>query len=147
MLAPSSPLSPSARASTPSPLTQVPPAPSDFQKLHAFLRTNFENDVLIPCPVSEKRPLFSYAKQSWNWESFDKYFVDDKVEAGETDWAVILNRICVVDVDDPSTAAALEGQYPVLRQAPCQRTKRGFHYFFKRSSAADAQGLGSIFLG
>ena len=42
-------------------------------------------------------------------------------------------RLCVIDLDDPSQQSALEAQFPVLLNVPCERTKRGLHYFFARS--------------
>lgn len=54
-----------------------------------------------------------------------------------TEWAIALRDLCVVDIDDHAMARPLEGRFPALKRAPCEKTKRGFHYFFARSPLAD----------
>ena len=43
---------------------------------------------------------------------------------------IILQDLCVIDVDRPELAADLERRFPVLSAAPCATTKRGVPYFF-----------------
>lgn len=106
---------------------------SSLSLLETYLRTHHPDDVLIPCAAGEKRPLFVYGNAQWVWGNYDSF---EKPEDASIDWAIILTDICVVDVDDPAVANDLEARFPILLSAPCERTKRGFHYFFKRSALA-----------
>lgn len=40
-------------------------------------------------------------------------------------------------MDDCKLVPELEARFPLLRTAPCERTRRGFHYFFLRFSLAN----------
>jgi hypothetical protein len=46
----------------------------------------------------------------------------------------------VVDCDCVGVADALERRFPVLLDAPMETTRKGRHYFFRRSALADARG-------
>ena len=107
-----------------------------------FLRTRFPRDVLIPCAVGAKRPLHKYAHGQWNWEQLDSFV--ETSGAQQFDWAILLRDICVVDVDSPDVAAELEAAHPALRDAPCEKTRKGFHYFFRRSTRCDEQGFWDV---
>lgn len=52
----------------------------------------------------------------------------------------MLKTLCVLDFDDLSMAEAFEGEHPELGRAPMETTRKGRHYFFKRSAMMDAQG-------
>ena len=43
-------------------------------------------------------------------------------------------------MDTEEQADALEKAYPILLTTPCEKTKRGRHYFFARSDLCDADG-------
>ena len=101
-----------------------------------WLREVAPRGVLIPCAVGDKRPAFAYSNNSWNWQDFDRFVQTGK----DADWAIVLHELCVVDVDSLEVATSLEERFPVLRDAPCEETARGFHYYFRRSSTADADG-------
>jgi P4 family phage/plasmid primase-like protien len=45
--------------------------------------------------------------------------------------------LIVLDVDDATLAAELEEQFPLMKTTAIQKTRTGFHYFFKRSAACD----------
>lgn len=104
--------------------------------------TNAPRDVLIPCPLNTKRPTVKYGGGVWTWGSFDEFRLSSP--AGSHDWSIGLLDLCVVDVDDHDLAVDLEARFPSLRSAPCERTRRGFHYMFRRSPLANA---GSYFDG
>ena len=104
--------------------------------LVTWLRSAHPKNVLIPVPKGEKRPIFPYRHDEWTWESFDAFIATG---FNNVDWAIILKDLCVVDADDPEVAARLESAFPVLRQVPAEKTRRGTHYFFRRSAVADEQ--------
>ena len=76
-----------------------------------------------------------YGGGVWTWGSFDDF--REKNSPDSNDWSIGLQDLCVVDVDDRELAVDLEARFPLLRTAPCERTRRGFHYFFRRSSLAN----------
>jgi hypothetical protein len=45
----------------------------------------------------------------------------------------VLHDLAVVDVDSEAQARALEVRFPALLAAPRETTRKGMHYFFKRS--------------
>ena len=109
-----------------------------LDQLSGFLREHCPCDVLIPCEIGEKRPMFPYRDESWTWEKFTAFCESAPMQ---TDWAIALRDICVIDIDCPDAARTLERLFPVLSEVPCERTARGFHYFFRRTPLADAQGF------
>ena len=49
-------------------------AKAELQSLEQWLRTQYPCDVLIPCPIGEKRPRFRYGgggSDAWTWDKFD----------------------------------------------------------------------------
>jgi hypothetical protein len=83
-------------------------------------------------PCHEKRPAYKHANGEWTWEKYK----DDKT----TEVGVLLNDLCVVDVDDHTLAAELELKFPILTTVPRESTRKGMHYFFRRSDLADKGG-------
>ena len=57
------------------------------------------------------------------------------------DWAVVLQELAVVDVDDASADQDLASRFSELSAAPSAVTKRGHHYYFTRTIDADARGF------
>jgi len=56
--------------------------------------------------------------------------------------AITVKDLCVIDCDTPGQAAALEARFPdLLKGAPCERTRRGFHFLFGRPPEADEAGF------
>lgn len=56
-------------------------------------------------------------------------------------FAILLQTLCVIDVDSAAVAAELEHRFPVLATVPRERTPRGgMHYYFRRSELADSGG-------
>ena len=116
-------------------LTQSNLSQSGLTLLSDFLRTTYPHDVIIPCGLGDKRPYHPY-KLGWTWEDFDREIASGK----SFDWAIILHDLCVVDCDSPEAAADLEARFPLLRDVACAKTRKGMHFYFKRSSLADAGG-------
>ncbi len=46
-----------------------------------------------------------------------------------------------MDADSPEAAAALEARSPACAAAPCEVTRRGLHFYFRRSRHADEAGF------
>ena len=172
---------------------QIDTAPTQsmdqLQLLQHFLQENFHANVLIPCVVGQKFPLFSYAQSTWTWSDYQSFlltssercceknhplntfntdipgyecnqcatiqasdvamhgceecdyhlcnscllFKEKEKEKATVDWALVLKDICVIDVDHMDVATELEARFPILLQSPTVQTKKGSHYYFKRS--------------
>ena len=63
-----------------------------------------------------------------------------KLKPDHTSFCVLLQSLCVVDVDCVAVAHELERRYPILRDTIREKTSKGMHYFFSRSSLADEEG-------
>jgi hypothetical protein len=59
----------------------------------------------------------------------------DKVE----DIGIVLQDLCVVDIDCMGIDREMNVRFPNSKTM-CERTKKGHHYFFKRSKLADDGG-------
>ncbi len=109
-----------------------------FDELVAELQALAPNDVVMPVEVGQKRPLFPHSESRWSWRKLNEF--RSKIQKQQYDACVILRDLCVVDVDTMETAAALEAEFPALLHAPAETTRRGMHYWFKRSRLADELG-------
>jgi len=72
----------------------------------------------------------------WAWTDYEAL---DK--AASRDWAIQLRDLCVLDVDSGPLAELLEARHPALAAAPCVRTRRGYHYYFRCPPAVDVPAL------
>ena len=125
-------------------------------KLRSWLLVHAPRDVLIPIPLGKKRPSIKYAAGVWSWGCFDEHLLAHP--PSECDWSIGLRDLCVIDIvrsllpplfflppffrphalaplhqDDHALAPSMEAHFPELLAAPCEKTRRGFHYFFRRS--------------
>lgn len=109
-----------------------------MKTIATFLHANYPNDLLMPVKVGSKHPEYPHKGDAWSWS---KYFaLASKQHTMSTDVCILLNDLCVVDVDDVEIARELEAAFPILLQSPCESTKKGFHYWFTRPISADELG-------
>lgn len=102
-----------------------------------WLRDNAPANVLMPCKAKgSKVPMHVHKNGAWTWASFDAIQKD----CFSNDVGLLLQDLCVVDVDNDALSTQLEADYPELTLAPCERTRKGRHYFFRRSTLSDADG-------
>ena len=126
-----------APPATPPSAASPPTISTPLSSLESFLREHFPRDVLIPCVKGEKRPSRKFSDNRWTWFDYDRlstYVVE------KSDWAITLHDLCVVDVDSVEQVADLEARFPVLRTVPAVQTRKGMHYYFRRSPLADESG-------
>ena len=111
---------------------------SELRLLAGWLKENYPRDALMPVRPGTKVPMFPFKGGAWGQAQWADY----AQRAGRSglagsDVCVVLYDLCVVDVDTPEAAKALESRFPALKTAACERTKRGFHYWFERPKQAD----------
>lgn len=113
-----------------------------FQKLYCWLRNNHPMNVLMICEKDKKHPVHCHCT-GWDWSCFENVMEScgkRRSVVDVYDIGILLYDMCVVDVDDEKKASELEARFPVLRSVPCEKTKKGFHYFFLRSDLANVDG-------
>lgn len=103
--------------------------------LYRFLITERPADMLMP--VIDKRPAFPHKNGQWSWDQYMKFRNDNTTH---TEYAMLLQSVCVVDFDTMDIIPAWERIYPELTTAPMETTKKGAHFFFSRSPLADSVG-------
>lgn len=109
-------------------------------QLEEWLRRGFYSlDVLCPVRAGEKCPMFPHRNGEWTWNAYDAWCQHNDHSAKHSA-CLILKNICVIDVDDLATAGEMEDLFPILKLVPTALTKRGKHYWFARSAAADRHG-------
>lgn len=108
-------------------------------ELDAFLERHFPNDRIIPTMTGEKHPMFCHRNGQWTRHKFQE-FLGKKV-SDEYDFAVLLQDLAVVDVDSVELADELERKYEILKSVPTETTRRGRHYWFRRSRLANEEGF------
>ena len=103
--------------------------------LSTFLEASFTRDMLMPTKeTSSKAPKFMHRDGTWSWARFKANF-----KRGD-DICILLQDLCVIDVDSVEQADELEVRFPILKTAPCEATQRGRHYYFKRTLTTNSQG-------
>lgn len=107
-----------------------------FSAVERFLRGSAPTDVLMP--AVGKAPAFAHKDRRWNWRAYDELLRCQ--ERVPSDACVLLDQLCVIDVDSAKQADDLEARFPCLTNVPCEATARGRHYWFRRSARADAGG-------
>jgi Bifunctional DNA primase/polymerase, N-terminal len=129
-----------------------------LRHLAYFLREQYPSDILMPLVPGEKRPLFAHkagaSSGAWTWDAWNQWFsslpfsslssstsvTSTSASTSTLDIGILLQELCVVDVDDDATAEQLEAEFPILAEVPMERTLHGRHYFFERSPLADLHG-------
>lgn len=111
-------------------------------RLEDWLRHNFPRDVIMPM-TPNKEPKFPHKSGAWNWQRWTEYHENNNKNNNNknVNIGILLRDLCVVDFDDEQTAIDYERQFPELTDAPCERTRKGRHYFFVRPGVADAHGF------
>jgi hypothetical protein len=108
-----------------------------MDELVEALRREAPRDVLMPVKIGSKHPMFPHQASRWSWFKFDQFVARG---VGDFDVCVILQDLCVIDVDSNEIADDLEEEFPVLKTVPMEQTGRGRHYWFRRSSKCDQDG-------
>lgn len=107
--------------------------------LALYLRKHHPGDVLVPVGgETGKSPIVKHAMPA-SWTAFESERWR-RSHPRHTEYAILASTLCVIDVDSEAVAHALQERFPILASVPCERTRKGMHYFFKRSTLADEDG-------
>ena len=115
----------------------------EIETLEETLALLAPNDVMMPIARGgAKHPMFPHRDSRWTREMF-RAFVVSRVSGGVSgafDVCVLLKDLVVIDVDSVAVADALEAEFPILNDVPTEATRRGRHYWFRRSAVCDERG-------
>lgn len=104
--------------------------------LSRYLQKHHPTNMLMPMG-SDKTPMFAHKGNVWTWP---KWLDFRKKDPTHTEYAIILQSICVLDFDKADLIPTFEEKFPELKSAPMETTKHGAHFFFLRSELADSEG-------
>ncbi len=112
----------------------------ELTRLETYLRKEFPECVLIPCGGTSKSPRWSHKdvpiETLWHrWVNEGRNNCQDGV-------LLIMRRgLLVIDIDTPDMVTMMEAKFPVLRETAMAKTKKGRHYFFRRTEACDVHRI------
>ena len=106
-----------------------------------WLRSRYPGDLPMPCSSSKKQPLYKHANGFWTWSKADRQIALAISKSTPARFGIILKQLCVVDIDGENLVREMEEKFPCLHDAPLEKTPRGAHYYFERSSLADVGGF------
>ena len=112
----------------------------NWAQLVLWLSDNYPTDIPMPCHKGTKAPISSHTQQQWTWHDFDKFGRLNAKRLACYDIGILLNKICVIDIDSLEMIEYFENKFPILTTVACERTTKGKHYFFERSQLADERG-------
>ena len=116
-----------------------------LERLEGFLKQYFPNDVLMPVKppppkdaagAAAKNPDERHMGGIYTWGRYDAD-KDMNVYSGR-DWMILLKDLAVVDFDRLDPIERWEAEFPELREAAMETTRKGRHYFFRRPSGFGA---------
>lgn len=111
-----------------------------------YLKTNFPECIIIPTENNDRRsngkgknPAYSHKHVSSEdlWRKWDQRLSKGVREFQEGLIIVMRKDMIVIDVDDHQIAAQLEEDFPIIKTTIMQKTSKGKHYFFRRSSLCE----------
>ena len=111
-----------------------------IMELDALLEKIAPNDVLMPVHKGRKYPMFPHKGGRWSRRKFHEFFMDRR-GTSSSDICILLQDLCIIDVDSNDLADELEAHYPLLKTVPTEQTRRGRHYWFRRSELANSRGF------
>ena len=111
------------------------------EKLYRYLIKNHPEDILMPVNAKTKAPLNKHTNNQWSWAKFRKAINQTLRESSDINVGILVKSLLVIDIDDESLVDDWELKYPVLKQVPMEKTRKGRHYFFARTAYCDDLGL------
>jgi hypothetical protein len=108
----------------------------NVEKLINTFYTKYNANYIIPCGKN-KSPITAHKDGSYDWSKI--YNEDDHIVFTKDGYVgIILKDLMVIDIDDKSLVTNWENMFPILKTVVSAETKKGKHYYFKRTELADA---------
>ena len=115
--------------------------PTTQDALELLLEQLAPDDVLMPVAKGSKHPMYPHKGGRWTRGKFREFVESAARSATAYDVCVLLRGLCVIDVDTHELCVQLELRFPLLKVVASETTKRGKHYWFRRSALADQEGF------
>lgn len=119
----------------PTPLTSYK---RDLDKLIKTLYNYYPNNLPIPCS-DVKNPLLRHMNNQYTWETFQKTIFKDNGNIG-----ILLKDLVVIDIDCKEYVEYFEKMFPILADVVSEETKKGKHYFFKRTQLCNEYKINDL---
>ena len=109
---------------------------TSLKKLQRYLDEHYTGCYVMP---SNKKGS-KYPHRNGKWSSEKSYaHMNECVEGA----VILLNeKLIVVDIDDPAWVSKIESDFPEFLETVQTETKKGKHYYFKRTEECGGGGLG-----
>lgn len=108
-----------------------------LNKLINTFNTKYYNNYIIPCG-KDKQPTIAHKNNSYNWKNFNHPDITKRptfIDKGNV--GIILKDLIVLDIDDKTLSTNWETMFPVLKTVVSETTRKGKHYYFKRTDLTD----------
>lgn len=111
-----------------------------LKNLTDFLKTNFPQCIPMPTQVNGKIPLYKHKGVSNQtlWNKWDTEYIN-QTQNGLV--LIIRDSLIVIDIDDYDYALKFEQKFPCIKNTSIQKTKHGFHYYFKRTTKCNEKKI------
>ena len=104
------------------------------EQLANFLKQHHPENILMWVEKNAKRPVHAHKSGQWKWENFLQYKANS---FDGLDIAILLKDLVVIDIDNKELIDEYESKFPILKACPCETTRKGGHYYFKRTQKCD----------
>lgn len=114
----------------------------EAMSLSSFLNTNFPRCIPIPLKKEQKSPLYPH-KNLFDEELWYKWNANGErhVQQGHPIGLTLRQDLIVFDIDDEAWCEYLKEKFPSFTLTPCCKTKKGAHFYFRRTQQCEALGI------
>jgi len=103
-------------------------AKKDLLDMQDYLTNNFPGSLIMPS--ANKTPAYKHKNGQWSVERFR-----EKVDECARGALILLSSdMIVIDIDDYAWVEEVESRFPQFKDTVICRTKKGKHYYFRRTS-------------
>jgi phage/plasmid-associated DNA primase len=104
----------------------------EIGKVIDLFMDKYPNNVIVPC--QKKHSKYPHKNNSFTWETYK----EKKITFEKDDMVgVLLKDLIVIDIDEQYVIKEWEEDFPILKETVSEDTKKGRHYFFKRTPLCD----------
>jgi phage/plasmid-associated DNA primase len=101
-----------------------------LKSLAKYLQVNFPGTTLIPSREGGKIPLYAHKNGQYTMDTFLAKGIN---ECSNGCLLVLSRDLIVIDIDDHDTVDIIESSIPEFLSTVRCKTKKGMHYYFKRT--------------
>lgn len=110
----------------------------ELANLINLFNKEYQFNYIIPC--EGKNPIIAHKDNKYTWDN-----VSNKdnhiVFKNEGNIGILVKDLFVIDIDTEDTIKKWEEMFPILKEVVSVETKKGKHYYFKRTTKCDKYKL------